>query len=414
MALSVKDFIAETTVTTGTGSYTLLGAVAGFRSLNGNIPSGDRVPCTVRAGTEWEEGLYTFSAPSTLARTEILASSNAGNAVNWGAGTKQVSVTLPAAFAQLLLSENTGFLAQTGERAVARRSLAVGAGMPFAWTNPAGAAGNPELSFTSVLAVLTYLGLLGTAAAARDMTSGYTLQPADRGVLQKLTTAAGTLSLLSAATAGAGYAAALINRTGGAVTVARNGSDKINAASGNVTLPNGGMLVLFSDGIDDWALAAYWPGYGTAGEFLKAGGAGVLSSWTAFGTLEASVAQMEAGAASDVYVSPARAGRHPSALQCKGKVSISGGTPTLQAGALNTSIADNGVGDFSLVWTVAFSTANYALVGTAEATTTTTFDSYFSIEKSGQAAGSCRIRTGNSTTGPVDVSSFNFMASGDQ
>jgi hypothetical protein len=96
MALVVKDRVKETTTTTGTGTYTLAGAVQGFQSF-GVIGDGNTTYYAVTNGTDWEVGLGTYAASgTTLARTTILESSNSGNAVNWSAGSKDIFVTYPA------------------------------------------------------------------------------------------------------------------------------------------------------------------------------------------------------------------------------------------------------------------------------------------------------------------------------
>lgn len=98
MALVVKDRVKETTTTTSTGSVTLSGAATGFQTFNSAIGvSNTTYYCIAGQGTsEWEVGLGTLSASTTLARTTVLASSNAGSLVNFSAGTKDVFVTYPA------------------------------------------------------------------------------------------------------------------------------------------------------------------------------------------------------------------------------------------------------------------------------------------------------------------------------
>lgn len=81
--------VRETTTTTGTGTYTLAGAVTGYRTFASVMSDGDTVDACIRMGANWEVGRYTFNA-GTLARTAVLASSNADAAVNWVAGTKDV------------------------------------------------------------------------------------------------------------------------------------------------------------------------------------------------------------------------------------------------------------------------------------------------------------------------------------
>lgn len=102
MALVLKDRTKETSSTTGTGTYTLAGAATGFQSFSG-IGNGNTTYYTSTDGTDWEVGVGTYtSAGTTLARTTILASSNAGSAVNWAAGTRTIFCGLPAGKAVIL------------------------------------------------------------------------------------------------------------------------------------------------------------------------------------------------------------------------------------------------------------------------------------------------------------------------
>jgi hypothetical protein len=102
MALVVKDRVRETTTTTGTGTYTLAGAATGFQSF-AVVGDGNATYYTVTDGTDWEVGVGTYtSSGTTLSRDTILASSNSGSAVNWGAGSKDVFLTYPAERAVLV------------------------------------------------------------------------------------------------------------------------------------------------------------------------------------------------------------------------------------------------------------------------------------------------------------------------
>lgn len=100
MAFVVADRVKETSTTTGTGTFTLAGAVTGFQSFaavgNGNTT----YYCIAsQSANEWEVGLGTYtSAGTTLARTTVLSSSNAGSLVNFSAGTKDVFVTYPSGY----------------------------------------------------------------------------------------------------------------------------------------------------------------------------------------------------------------------------------------------------------------------------------------------------------------------------
>ena len=95
MALVVKDRVQETSTTTGTGTLTLSGAVTGFQTFSSAIGNGNTTFYVIDNGTDWETGLGTVGA-GTLARTTVYESSNSNNAVDFGAGTKNVFVSYPA------------------------------------------------------------------------------------------------------------------------------------------------------------------------------------------------------------------------------------------------------------------------------------------------------------------------------
>ena len=98
MALVLADRVQETTTTTGTGSVTLAGAVTGYQSF-AVIGNGNTTFYTIadQGGANWEVGIGTYSTTGpTLARTTVLASSNAGSLVTFTSGVKTVFVTYPS------------------------------------------------------------------------------------------------------------------------------------------------------------------------------------------------------------------------------------------------------------------------------------------------------------------------------
>jgi len=96
MALVLKDRVKETTTTTGTGTYTLAGAVAGFEAFS-EIGNSNTTYYCCTDGTDFEVGIGTYTASgTTLARTTILQSSNSDNAVNWSSGSRTIFCTQPA------------------------------------------------------------------------------------------------------------------------------------------------------------------------------------------------------------------------------------------------------------------------------------------------------------------------------
>ena len=107
MALVVKDRVKETSTSTGTGGFTLAGAVEGFQSFASALTNGDTTYYAITdAGTgDFEVGLGTYNA-GVITRTTILESTNAGSTVNFGAGEKEVFITYPAEKAVYLDASN--------------------------------------------------------------------------------------------------------------------------------------------------------------------------------------------------------------------------------------------------------------------------------------------------------------------
>jgi hypothetical protein len=98
MALVLKDRVKETTTTTGTGTLTLAGASSGYQAFSA-VGDGNTTYYTITdpATGDWEVGIGTYtSSGTTLSRTTILSSSNAGSAVDFAAGTKDVFCVYPA------------------------------------------------------------------------------------------------------------------------------------------------------------------------------------------------------------------------------------------------------------------------------------------------------------------------------
>jgi hypothetical protein len=99
MAFKYADRVRETSTSTGTGTFSLAGAVTGFQTFLSGIGASNTLFYSIshRSASEWEVGYGTLDAlGTTLTRTSVIASSNSGSAVTFSAGTKDVFVTLPA------------------------------------------------------------------------------------------------------------------------------------------------------------------------------------------------------------------------------------------------------------------------------------------------------------------------------
>lgn len=102
MALIRADRVQETSVTSGTGTYTLAGAVQDYRAFSSVCSNADTVEYVATDGTSWEVGLGTYNA-NTLARTSLYASST-GSAINWSGATLNIWNDIPAKYFETAVS----------------------------------------------------------------------------------------------------------------------------------------------------------------------------------------------------------------------------------------------------------------------------------------------------------------------
>ena len=99
MALVVADRVKETSTTSGQGTLTLAGAVAGFQSF-AVIGNGNTTYYTIvdNIANTWEVGIGTYtSSGTTLSRDTVLSNSSGTTAkINFASNSKDVFVTYPA------------------------------------------------------------------------------------------------------------------------------------------------------------------------------------------------------------------------------------------------------------------------------------------------------------------------------
>lgn len=110
MALRYAPRVKETTTTTGTGTYSLGGAVTGFQGFVAGIGDSNTVCYCCTDGTDWEIGVGTVtdSSTDTLSRTTIMDSSNSGSEVDWGSATKDVFCIFPPNMLNYFSGNSTG------------------------------------------------------------------------------------------------------------------------------------------------------------------------------------------------------------------------------------------------------------------------------------------------------------------
>jgi hypothetical protein len=198
MALVLNDRVRETTTVTGTVTLALLGAVTGYQpfSIIGNANT-TYYCISDQVGANWEVGIGTLSG-TTLARTTVLASSNAGALVDFTVGTKDVFITYP--------SEKGLWLDSSGN--------AIGLGTPAAFVA------------TNVTGLPLTTGVTGTLPVANGGTGVTTSTGTGSTVLSASPTFTGTVN-----TANLAYTGTL---TGGTGVVAIGTNQIYKDASGNV------------------------------------------------------------------------------------------------------------------------------------------------------------------------------------
>lgn len=143
---------------------------------------------------------------------------------------------------------------------------------------------------------------------------------------------------------------------------------------------------------------------------------GALSAATATGAVVATQANMEAGTATNLLVPVGR--QHFNPRHAKAWCQFNGtGTPAVTVGTGVSSITDNGVGDYTVNFTTAFSSVDYARVVTAGAASGATIfvglDRNAGGVQSDPAAASFQMTTFNTSFAATDSPRVSVVAYGD-
>jgi hypothetical protein len=99
VAFITADRVLDSSTSIGTGPFVVSGTpAAGYQTFSSVMSIGDTCYYSIQGQTtsEWEVGLGTYSSANTLTRTTVYSSSNAGAAVVFSAGTKNVFLTMAA------------------------------------------------------------------------------------------------------------------------------------------------------------------------------------------------------------------------------------------------------------------------------------------------------------------------------
>jgi len=203
MALKLGDRIKESTSTSGTGTISLGGAVAGFAAFSTVLSNTDTCYYTIIEGNNWEVGLGTYaSSGNTLARS-VLQSSNSDNAITLG-GSAEVFITIPADKAIVL--DASGNLVLSGDLTVSGDDITLGTNtsghvMVADGTNynPVAISGDVSISSSGAVTLsntaITSKTALASGLADTDeilISDGGTIKRTDVSVLREVTDASAT------------------------------------------------------------------------------------------------------------------------------------------------------------------------------------------------------------------------------
>lgn len=194
-----------------------------------------------------------------------------------------------------------------------------------------------------------------------------------------------------------------------------------NGVSGNPTIDANASTILDAIGSTQGQVlyrgSASWTALspGTSGQMLTTSGAAADPTWTTPAAIPAvaTQAQMESASATNLIVTPGRQQFHPSAAKFWGEVTVSAGTPTLTASYNVSGITDTAVGQLTVTFTTAFSSASWALAyevnDTGSGAGTGSLARYTS-----KAAGSIVLESRDTGASLRDPLAYNFAGFGDQ
>lgn len=217
MAFGLWNRVRENSTTTGTGPFTVTGAVSGYKSFGSRMSVGDTTFGTIVNGTEWVTGLLTYSASNQLTVTTVFESSNADAAVTFSGGTKDIFIDLPA-FTALSAPNKALIRAGLGSTTI----------------------GDALFIAASAAAARGTIGL-DTATLAKS--GGYTVVAADYGALIKCTSSF-TLAFTAAATLGDMFKVLVRNDGTGVITLDPNSTETIDGATTKNLYPGDSCIVV--------------------------------------------------------------------------------------------------------------------------------------------------------------------------
>jgi hypothetical protein len=254
-----------------------------------------------------------------------------------------------------------------------------------------------------------------SGASVSSQSTSYQVLSDDQGKLIRATASSITITTPSATTVSSPFVFAVLNNSGGNITLDGSDSQTVNGAA-NITLPDGQGVLVFTDGSNWFVIGCILSTADLTIADLTATtvtASGAVSGGSATGTMVATQTDQETGTSTSTLVSPGRQHFHTGHPKFVAFATVSAGTPTLQTPpSYNiTSITDTGLGDLTITIATDFSGSTWAPLSNTDKTGTNADDDFY---KGPAAAGSIEVvnlETGVSARDPISWSVIGF---GDQ
>ena len=142
----------------------------------------------------------------------------------------------------------------------------------------------------------------------------------------------------------------------------------------------------------------------------------ITAAVSGVGASAATTAAIQSETGDDVFLSPARAHRAPSAVQAWALVSVGSGVPALLDSRNVSGIVDNATGDLTVTWDTDFVNTNYSSTVTIDSSSSAAEGAHATtrIRFGLRAAGSCQyLNITGASPSPADPQRWNIVAIGD-